>query len=634
MLVRALVVSICVTFGVAGLARGETRVYAAQPPTKGALYRDGPTGRYLLGGTWLFRADPGDVGVAQGWWRDSPATGGWSPVAVPSAYNSGDFSIASWEGSIGWYRRDFTVPAGAFAGYVPNSAKCWIVRFESVNYRATVWLNGRLIGRHVGQNLPFELDLPGVRRGTNRLIVRVDSRRLPSDLPPGAGGGWWNYGGILREVYLRAVQRADIAQVQVQPMLPCPSCVATVREQVLVRNVTAARQTVRLRGRYGTAPLDFGGATIAPHGTWTTTASVSIDRPRLWSIDHPELYHATLTLSDNLDRRIGGYVTYSGIRSITLRGGRLLLNGRLVNLRGVEFREQNLQLGAALDPAHLQRLMAWVRALGATVIRSDPLNPEIEEMADRDGILLWSDIPVTQQGNNLDPTQPTWPTSALALLQQNILANENHPSILVWNIANELPSPATQADAAYIAHAAALAHRLDPTSLASIAVSDWPGLPCQRAYGPLDVIGINEYFGWYDAGEGATADRDALSPFLDTVRACYPSKALLISEFGFDANRNGPVEERGTYQFQANAAAYHLDVFASKQWLSGAIYFLLQDSVSFPGYTGGNPWPDPPFFHKGLLDFEGNPKPAWQVVAAIYKQTIQIEPQPPQHGRR
>jgi beta-glucuronidase len=233
-------------------------------------------------------------------------------------------------------------------------------------------------------------------------------------------------------------------------------------------------------------------------------------------------------------------------------------------------------------------------------------------MADRDGILIWSDIPVTQQGNNQDPNQPGWPASARGLLAGNILANENHPSVLVWSIANELPTAATVTETTYVASAARLAHRLDPARLVGMAVSDWPGAPCEQAYAPLDAIGVNEYFGWYDAGGGTTDDRDALSPFLDSVRACYPNKALFITEFGFDGSRNGPIEERGTYQFQADAAAYHLGVFASKQWLSGAMYFVLQDSIAFAGYVGGNPWPDPPFNHKGLLDFQGNQKPAWK----------------------
>jgi beta-glucuronidase len=618
-------------FAGGGVARAQGSQYGATPPTRGALYADGQTGRYLLGGTWLYRADPGDAGMAAGWWRDTAASTPWSPTSIPNSFNVGDFSLASWNGSIGWYRRDFTVPNGAFARYVPVGARRWIVRFESVNYRATVWLNGRLIGAHVGANLPFEFELGVLRPGVNRLIVRVDNRFYPDALPPGPGGGWWNYGGILREVYLRAVQGADIAAAIVRPVLSCSPgspagsrhCAARIDERVQVRNLTHVPQLVRLSGAYGNSPLDFGAATLPPRGTWSAQASVRIARPRLWSIDRPALYRATLVLRDAQGRALGGYVTYSGIRSISVtRDGRLRLNGRLLSLRGVEVREQNLRLGAALDPAHLARLVAWVKELGATFIRSDPLSPQVEELADRDGLLIWSDIPASQYV--LD--RPDWPRQARALLADNILANQNHPSILAWSIANELPTPADTAEADYVAKAAALAHRLDPTRPVAMAVSSWPGISCQQAYAPLDVIGLNEYFGWYSAGGGTTDDRAALSPFLDTVRACYPHKALLVSEFGFDGIRNGPVEERGTYQFQANMVAYHLLVFASKPWLSGAIYFLLQDGVSFPGYTGGDPFPFPPFVLKGLLDVGGHPKPAWSIVASIYRHTTQIAP--------
>jgi beta-glucuronidase len=295
-----------------------------------------------------------------------------------------------------------------------------------------------------------------------------------------------------------------------------------------------------------------------------------------------------------------------------------------LNLRGVEVREQDLRVGAALDPTHLRQLFGWVKALGATVIRSDPLNPQIEELADRAGLLIWSDIPVNEQVLDQHP----WVERANALLRDNILSNQNHPSVFLWGIGNELPTPATDSEVSYIAGAAAISHRLDPTRPVGMAVSDWPGVPCQRAYAPLDAIGVNEYFGWYDAGGGSTADRDGLSPFLDSFRVCYPSKALFATEFGFEGNRNGPLEERGTYQFQADAAAYHLGVFASKPWLSGAIYSLLQDSVFMPGFAGGNPWPDPPFDHKGLLDFQGNPKPAWTAVASSYGHTAQMAARP------
>jgi beta-glucuronidase len=420
--------------------------------------------------------------------------------------------------SVRWYRRDFTVPAAAFASYVPKASRHWIIRFESVNYRATAWLNGLEIGSHAGAYVPWELGLTGLRAGVNRLVLRVDNRRTAADLPPGPGGQWWNYGGILREVYLRAAQTADLQRVQIRTLHPCPKCAATIDEQVLVRNVTGSRQKVRLGGMYGRARLDFGTATIAPHATWTAKASVRIPHPSLWAPGHPTLYSAILTLSDSRGRRLGSYFTYSGIRTITVKNGRLELNGRLLNLRGVNFHEQTLQTGAAMTPAQDAQLMSWVRDLGATVIRAHyPVGPEIEEMADRDGILIWSEVPVYQvQSGYLD--QPGWVARAHAMLEDNILSNEDHPSVLLWSIGNELPSPVTPAEARYIAGAAALAKKLDPTRPVGMAISNWPGLGCQSGYGPLDVIGDNEYFGWFDASDGGDDDRDALGPLLDTVQ--------------------------------------------------------------------------------------------------------------------
>ncbi len=626
----ALAVLAALALGSAGAARAQGPVYAATPPTPGALYRDGQSGRYLLGGSWLYRPDLSNVGVSQGWWENVTSTDGWSPVTVPNSYNAGDFSSTSMSGYVGWYRRDFTLPSRAFASYVRASDRHWIIRFESVNYRASVWLNGHLIGSHTGAYLPFEFDIsPQLHPGVNRLIVRVDDTRGPSDLPPGPGGGWWNYGGILREVYLRTVQRADLQQVVVRPILPCPSCAATIQEQASVRNVTGATQHVRLHGYYGTIPIDFGSATIRPHATWSAQSTVLVNRPQLWAPGHPSLYRASLTLLDSGGHTLGGYVTYSGIRSIVVNAdGHLTLNGRLLNLRGAFIHEQNLQTGAALTQGQLASLFGWERKLGAMVIRSHyPLDPEILELADRYGILIWDEVPVYQLGRQYLGL-PSLQAQARSMLQQNILDNQNHPSVMLWSIGNELPTPPTADEANYIAGAAALAHRLDPTRPVGMAISDWPGVPCQAAYGPLDVIGFNDYFGWFDAGGGATDDRDELGPFLDSLRACYPTKALFVTEFGFEGNRSGPVEERGTYQFQVNSAVYHLNMFATKHWLSGAMYFALQDFAARPGWGGGDPFPDPPWVQKGLITNTGQPKPAFSVVSAIYHSTVQIGPAP------
>lgn len=607
---------------------GRATADAAAPPTYGALYQDGPTDRWLLSGQWLYRSDPTDQGIADGFWRNAASTEGWAPVTIPNSFNAGDLSTASMNGSVGWYRRDFTVPAGAFAKYVPARFRSWIVRFESVNYRATVWLNGKPIGSHAGAYLPFEFDLKGVRAGVNRLVVRVDDRRDGSALPPGPQGGWWSFGGLQREVYLRSVQRVDMSPVVVRPILSCPTCAATIQEQVSVRNVTGSPQTVSLQGRYGSARLNFGGHTVAPHATWVAHASIKITSPHLWAPDDPYLYKATVGASDQDGRALQTYVTHSGIRSIAVAPtGQLLLNGRLLNLRGFSIHEQNLQTGAALDPAQLAALVAWDRELGGGIIRAHyPFNPEIEEMADRYGILLWSEVPVYQVATKF-LTRPGWLTSAHAFLRQNILVNQNHPSVLLWSIGNELATPPNDAEARYIAGAAQLAHQLDPTRPVGMAIEDWPGVSCQQAYAPLDVIGVNDYFGWFDSGGGTADDRDALSPFLDTVHACYPSKALMITEFGFEGNRAGPVEERGTFAYQAATAAFHLNVFASKPYISAAMWFAMQDFAARPGWGGGDPLPDPPFVQKGPIDINGNPRePLFGTLQSIYTHTQQIAP--------
>jgi beta-glucuronidase len=631
------VVALAVTLVlVAALAVNITRAdaqtgpaYTATPPTHGALYQDGTTDKWLLGGGWLYRADRTDVGIAGGWWRGQASTEGWSPVTVPNSYNAGDLSVASMNGYVGWYRRDFTVPRGAFASYVPARFRSWIVRFESVNYRATVWLNGHEVGAHAGAYLPFEFALKGVKTGVNRLVVRVDDRRTAADLPSGPGGGWFNFGGLQREVYLRSVQRVDMSPVVVRPILPCPTCAAKIEDQVSVQNPTASPQTVDLQGTYGSAKLNFGGRTIPAHSTWTAHSAVSLPHPHLWAPNDPYLYRATLTVSDAAGRKLEGYSTESGIRSIkVMPNGQLDLNGRALNLRGFSIHEQNIQTGAALSSAQMANLINWDRELGGGIIRAHyPLNPQIEEMADRDGILLWSEIPVWRVADRY-LTNSAWLAHAHALLRENILTNQNHPSVLLWSIANELSTPPPDVESRYIAGAAAIAHQMDPTRPVGMAISDWPGVACQQAYAPLDVIGFNDYMGWFDAGGGATDDQDALSPFLDSLHACYPNKSLMVTEFGFEGNRNGPVEERGTFQDQTAEAAFHLGVFATKPYLSGAIWFAMQDFAAEPGWTGGDPFPDPPFVQKGEIDINGNPRqPLFSTIQSIYRSTVQIAPQ-------
>jgi beta-glucuronidase len=619
----ALVLATVAALGVAGPAAAQSVV---STPSDKTLYRTGHSGRFLMDGPWLYRADPGGTGDRELFQRQT-TTAGWSPTLVPNAWNATDESDASFMGGVGWYRKDFRLPRG-------GRSVSWVVRFESVNYRSRVWLNGRPIGSNRGAYLPFEIRLPRsvLRRGAvNRLVVRVDSRRKQTDFPPSGlsvtgrpTGGWWNYGGLLREVYLRRIDDVDVTTAVVRPDLPCALCPATVDYRVVLRNYGQRARRVRVTARFGARRVSLGTRVVAARQFSTFTRRINVPRPRLWSPVTPNLYDATVSVTSGR-RTLQRYVVETGIRSIRVApDGRMLLNGAPLNFRGVAIHEDSRDKGFAIGNAERDQTLAWMKELGATMVRSHyPLHPYFQEQADRLGIMQWSEIPVYSVKTPY-LKQPLVRRLAARELESNILTNGNHPSVMVWSMGNELSARPGPVQGYYIRRAAASAKRLDPTRPVGLAVAGYPGVGCQSEYQPLDVIGVNEYFGWYPGPNGQIADRTALSEYLDSVRACYPGKAVVISEFGAEANRDGPVEEKGTYLHQQDFVNYHLGVYATKPWLSGAIYWTLQEFRVRPNWEGGNPRPSSPIHQKAVIGFDGTRKPAFGDLQRGFQATRQL----------
>jgi beta-glucuronidase len=591
------------------------------------LYDNGPTGRFLMGGEWLFRLDPQDRGARDGFAR-SASRSGWSAVGVPHAWNATDESVTSFTGGVGWYRKDFRLPSTA-------KALRWTVRFESVNYRSRIYLNGRLVGENRGAYLPFEVRLPDslLRRGaTNRLVVRVDNRRFPTDFPPSGlsttgapTGGWWNYGGLLREVYLRRLDGADLTKVVVRPDLPCGTCDATVTYLATVRNPTDRAQRVKVTARLGNRRIDLGTRVIGPKAFARFSDKVAVKDPAVWSPERPALYRTDVAASIG-GRTVQTYRGRTGIRSIKVVGGRLLLNGRPLNVRGFGVHEDSRDRGFAIDNATRDAQIQLARNTGATLLRSHyPLHPHTYERLDELGMLAWAEVPVYAVKTQY-LKQRLVRVLAARELESMVETNQNHPSIIVWSIGNELSSRPGPVQGAYIARAAKAAKALDPSRPVGYAFAGYPAAGCQPEYGPLDVLGVNEYFGWYPGPNGQIADRSLLTEYLDQVHGCYGDKAVMITEFGAEANRSGPVEEKGTFEHQQDFVNFHLGVYATKPWLNGAIYWALQEFRVRPGWEGGNPRPNSPIHEKGVVRFDGSPKPAYGDLTRLFRATQQIGP--------
>jgi beta-glucuronidase len=601
-------------------------------PSKRTYVREGQAGRYLLGGTWYFRLDPTFEGERDRFF-DQRSLSGWTPVRIPNDWNGTDAALN--QQGVGWYRKEFRLPRAA-----GKRRYLWRIRFESVNNQARVWLNGRLLGQHAPGYLPFELDLRGLKPGRNRLVVRVSSMRGPfRDLThwrPYGSGGWWNFGGISREVYVRRIEEADIQDVWVDPRLRCVRCDARVRVQVRVRNPGRRRKKVALallvRGPGGTSRYPLKTVEMGRGWVLERTRSFRVRHPRLWQPGSPYLYTLTAVAAVH-GRRISAFTRRFGVRKLERRpDGRLLLNGHRLQLRGASIHEDNAVTGAALTPGQRTALVRALRRAGATVARAHyPLHPALLEAFDRYGILYWSEAPVYQLPNAM-LDQPAIRAKAVRVNRDVVLRDRSHPSVIAWSLANELAYDESEQGrvgpgySRFVLDGARAVREVDRSRLVAIDRHSRIG---EQVYYPafrtLDAIGVNEYFGWYRAvtGNRPASRSDELGPYLDELHRAYPDKPLMITEFGAESTFNGPDTERGSFGFQARLLHEHLAQLPSRPFVAGALVWILKDFRVTPGWVGGNSQAraTPPWNNKGLIDQTGALKPAYYLMQRLWRAT-------------
>jgi beta-glucuronidase len=582
----------------------------AATPTRGALYHDGPDGRYLLGGNWTL-----DQGAVR------------RTVTVPNAWNATGDTLKDFLPKIATYTKSFDLPGA-------GTRRDWVIRFESVNYRARVTLNGHRLGSHQGAFTPFEFVVPHsiLRRGTNTLQVRVDARHLNTQDFPFAGigsdnepsAGWWPYGGILREVYLREVDRVDLDTVAVQPKLPCATCAAAVSFKVDAHNVSSSAQRATVTASFGSQRTTLGTTVLSAGGSSTLSGRITVRNPKLWEPGSPTLYPVKVVARVG-KRVVQTWSLKTGIRSIRVNAnGVTLLNGKVLNARGFSLHEDWPGEGGAQSNQTRDEQLDWIQQAGGTMLRSHyPLHPHVYEEADRRGLLVWDEVPVYQI-STADLSKAPVRELADQYLHDNVVANINHPSIIVWSVANELNAKVGTAQTAFIRHSVNLVKRLDTTRLIGQAFAGYPSSGCQKGYGPLTALGVNLYFGWYTGRLGEIADRTGLSDYMDMVHRCYPHKAIFATEWGAEANRDGPADEKGTYAFQSQWVRDTLAVFDTKPWLAGTTYWTLQEFRIRPDWDGSNPYPTSPLHQKAVITYDGVKKPAFDVLAQMYKAHTQL----------
>jgi hypothetical protein len=580
-----------------------------------------PVPRQAVIGAWTYRADPHDVGLRDGWAGSPPPM---TAVELPNVANSsplaGTRGRRAYEGTIGWWRGVLAVkPAGHYE-----------VRFGSVHHHATVWIDGRPACEHTGAYEPFACGAQ-LDAGPHSVTLRADWRSPARQQREGYDRAWWNWGGPAWPVTAVPVDGAALRLVGVRTTLAAGGArVARVAIRIDVSDtrasgepalVTVAGTLTAPAGPGGQQAVTFAPVALAPGERRRIETEVTVAQPALWGPGHPALYDLTLAAGAGatpLRQAVG-------LRELRRDGRRLLLNGRPLRLKGAGLPPDAEDHGDALTAADHDRIVAELRAIGANTVRSQlPLSDELLSRLDAAGILVWQQIgPFDKAGRFWAQTSRR---RALAAARALRTADREaaHPSILAWNLVNEVSGQGhPRGQARWVD---SLARRLHTRTPGILVVADVWGTHLPRRsgllYSNLDAIGLTEYIGNAEGAGAPVRELDArVRTMLRRVRRAFPTKPIVITEFGANANARNRAGRPGSLLYQARLVTRRIGFYARRDDIAGMLIWVLRDYAVSPGFRGGTLRArvpglklSGPFNEKGLFRYDGTAKPA---VAAV-----------------
>lgn len=514
-------------------------------------------------------------------------------MEIPGAWNAATPELRYYDGLI-WFQRRFDAD-----GLKPGQRS--FLRFEAVNYRAFVYLNGKTIGRHEGGFTPFVLEVTeALRAKDNRLVVGVDSRHDAQSIP-GEITDWDNYGGITRPVRLIHAPSTFIDDATLR-LNEAGRLVGSLQ----LNGAQAAGQAVSLRIK--ALGLQAQGKTDAQGvATFDVAAPATLKR---WAPESPTLYEIEFSSASD---RVGDLM---GFRTIAVQGNQILLNGKPVFLRGVSIHEEEIGANPArrLNEVNARALLTEVKqGLHGNYVRLShyPHSETMLRLADELGLLVWSEIPVYW---TVDWDNPAVLLKAQRQQAETIYRDRNRAALVLWSVGNE--TPVADKRTRFHTALAKTVRELDPSRLISAALLVERQGDAIRIADPLldqlDVMAINTYAGWY--GDDSLADLAKLRWELPTT------KPLIASEFGADAlagHHDGETPPRKwSEQFQA---AYYRETLAMLHRippLRGLSPWVLKDFRSprreHPVFQNG-------WNRKGLISETGQRKQAFGVMAEHYR---------------
>jgi beta-glucuronidase len=572
----------------------------SQPQPSFALIGNIPGRKTVsLDGAWHVIVDPYETGLHARFYENATAESGGGPIEynfatseilnVPGDWNTQKEKLFFYEGPV-WYQRSFP--------YRRHEHTRVFVYFGAANYFTRVYLNGKALGEHEGGFTPFNLEVTGaVADGENSLVVEVNNARR-ADAVPAPNTDWWNYGGLTRDVVLVEVPETFVREYSIQLAKGSPGDVAG---------------WAQLDGLTPTQPVTIEIPAAGVRRTFNPDANGRVEfrfpaKLNLWSPENPKLYDVVVSAgADTVHDSIG-------FRTIEVKGTQIVLNGKPIFLRGISMHEEAPHRGGrAFSVEDAQTSFGWAKELGCNFVRLThyPHNENEIRLADRMGLLVWSEIPVYW---DIAWKNPATLVSAESQLREMIARDHNRAAVIFWSLSNE--TPVNPERITFLQKLAEDARRLDPTRLITSAMNHVTDAgPDKRILDDplgesLDVLGLNEYLGWY-GGRPEDADRRQW----DSKYA----KPLIVSEFGAEApyGKHGDASTRWTEDYQVNVYNHQLDMIRKIPGFAGVSPWVLMDFHSPRRFLPGI---QDYYNRKGLVSNTGQHKQAFYVLQKFYRE--------------
>lgn len=412
----------------------------------------------LLNGNWKFNwvAQPEKRPVD--FYKPEFNVKGWKDIPVPSDWQMQGYDYAHYVNAgypfpknqpfidhsynpVGSYRTEFTVPE-EWKGMDVH------ILFGGVNSAMYLWINGNFVGYAEDSKTPHEFNITKyLKKGSNVLAVQVyrwcDGSYLEDQ-------DFFRLSGIERDVYLHASPKVTVYDFFAKAGLDASYTNGTLNLDVTVKNnsnnklsdytVVTALYDIATGNRMFSDKASLKSSDSTEHIQF----SGIIEKVKQWSAEHPNLYKLSIQLLDNKGTTVFATARKIGFRSVEIKNGQLLVNGKAIYIKGVNRHEHDQNKGHVVSVELMKKDIQLLKQFNFNAVRTChyPNDPKWYELCDEYGIYLYDEANIESHGYGYDPdktlaNKPEYLQMHMERVSAMVERDKNHPSVIVWSMGNE-----------------------------------------------------------------------------------------------------------------------------------------------------------------------------------------------------